>query len=483
MTLLKILLINPPRLNGIPVIREERCEITERTSVLPPYSLLQMAAILIHNGHQVNLIDANGQNISYDELNNRLQSIDNYDALIFRFTPTTFDSDIKIAEISKKHYPKAITIGICWTLRTMPESVLHNCAHLDIYALHECETVVPKLISAINQSEDLSTVKGIAYRNGTQIKVNEAAEPLSNWDNLPLPAYDLLPTLKNYYINTRHGSPFTIIYASKGCPYSCIYCTERNTKLKNRSAENILKELRYLKRKFNIKTVSFFDETFTLDRERATAIAKGIKEENLKITWYCNTRVNLVNKELLKTMYDGGCRGISFGIESGCQQILDNAKKGVTVQQAAEAIELAKKAGLKTYCSFVIGLPGENWDTIKETIEFVKKTLPNGAQFNVAVPYPGTELYTIALTKGWIDRKLDWHSMYQHAATMRTDDLSPAELEKARKMAYRAVYFNTNWVLQNVWHTVKHPEDFYLATGYVAKIANNYLLHKMEHAH
>jgi radical SAM superfamily enzyme YgiQ (UPF0313 family) len=479
---MKVLLVNPPRLNGVPVVREERCEITERTSVLPPYSLLQIASILMQKGCQVSLIDANGLNISYRELNNRLRTM-NYDVLIFRFTPTTFDADTRTAVFSKILHPKATTVGICWTLRTMPESVLQNCESQDIYILHEYEAVVPALVSALSQQKDLTTVHGIAFRKGDKITVTASAEPLPTWDKLPLPAYDLLPSLKNYYINTQHGSPFTIIYASKGCPYSCIYCTERNTKLKNRSAQNILKELRYLKGKFHLKTVSFFDETFTLDRERAIAISTGIKQEKLKITWYCNTRVNLVDKELLRTMYDGGCRGISFGIESGSQQILDNAKKGVTVQQAAEAIKMTKKSGLKPYCSFVIGLPGENWSTIKETIAFVKKTLPTGAQFNVAVPYPGTELYNIALEKGWIEGKLNWRYMYQHAATMRTDDLLPADLEKARKMAYRSVYFNSKWILQNIWHTFKHPEDFYLATGYVAKIANNYLLHHMEHAH
>lgn len=479
---MRVLLVNPPRFHGIPVIREERCEITERYSVLPPYSLLQIGSILRNEGCEVQLIDANGWDLSWEEVAESVTKID-YDVLVFRFTPTTFGWDTELASISKKKHPSALTAGICWTLRTVPTAVLRSQIDLDVYIREEYETVVSSLISALSEGKDLSTVPGIAYRNGNEIKINGSARPLSDWDSLPLPAYDLLPSLRNYFVNTPHGSPFAMMYASKGCPYSCIYCTERNTKLKKRSAESILNELRYLKQRFNIKTVSFFDETFTIDRERAITIASCIEKEKLKIVWYCNTRVDLVDKSLLELMHDGGCGGVSFGVESGSQKILDNAKKGITVEQAEDAIECAKESGMKVYCSFIFGLPGENWSTVDETIRFVKRTLPTGAQFNVAVPYPGTELHRIAVDKGWIKEGANWREMYQHEAVMRTDELSYADLDEARKMAYRALYFNPRWWLQNTWHTIRQPNDFPLASKYAIKIMKNYVFHKMVHAH
>ena len=476
------MIVNPPRFRGVPVIREERCEVTERYSVIPPYSLLQIASILTGEGHSVQLVDANGTNLSSEQVKSIIQS-SKYDVVIFRFAPTTYDWDMKIPSFSKMAHPKAWTVGICWTLRTVPESVLSNAPDLDIYVMHEYEVVTPAVVSAISFGKNLSTVLGIAYRSGDRIEVNAPSKPIENWDSLPLPEYDLLPSIKNYFINTRHGSPFMIMYAGKGCPFSCIYCTERNTKAKNRSAERILNELRYIKEKFTVKTVSFFDETFTIDKERTIAIAEGIKRENLKILWYCNTRVNLVDKSLLETMYKGGCRGISFGIESGSQKILDNAKKGVTVEQAEEAISLTKKVGIKVYCSFIFGLPGENWSTVGETIKFVRRTLPTGAQFNVAVPYPGTELYQIALKKGWIKAGIDWASLYQHESVMRTDELTSEDINKARKMGYRALYFNSKWWLQNLLHVFKEPDDFQLAVRYSIKIINNYVFNRMVHAH
>jgi len=478
---LKVLLVNPPRFQGIPVIREERCEITERYSVLPPYSLLQIAALLRQGGHQVFLIDANGENIAYREVAHRLQDA-SYDALIFRFTPTTFDWDVEVAKLSKSLYPQAKTIGICYTLRTMSEDVLVRAPSLDIYIRHEYEVVTSQLIDALAGGSNLAQVSGISHRQDDSIAHNPDAQPIADYDSLPMPAYDLLPGFKNYFINTPAGKPFTIMYTSKGCPYGCIFCTVARTKWRKRSAESILAELKYLKQNYSIRTVSFFDETFTIDRKRVTQIANEITEADLDIKWYCNTRVELVDEELLKVMYRGGCRGISYGIESGNQEVLDNARKGSTVEQAENAVKWAKKAGIKTYCSFIFGLPGETPETVAETLSFIKCLRPTGAQFNVAVPYPGTELYDMVY-KETAQPLPGWDNLYQHQAVIGTQALSPHELEQARLSAYRALYFNPRWWLQNIGHVLRHPEDFDLASRYVLKVVNNYFFHKMEHAH
>jgi radical SAM superfamily enzyme YgiQ (UPF0313 family) len=476
-----VLLVNPPRFQNIPVIREERCEITERYSVLPPYSLLQIAALLRKEGHQVLLIDANGKDIAYNELPHTLQALP-YDALIFRFTPTTFDWDTQIAKLSKGLRPEAKTIGICYTLRILSEEVLAKAASLDIYVRHEYEVVVPKLIDALAGGTDLARVAGSSYRQAGSIVHNPDAQPLVDYDSLPMPAYDLLPGFRNYFVNTPAGKPFTMMYTSKGCPYSCIFCTVARTKWKKRSAQSILEELRYLKRNYGVKTVSFFDETFTIDRQRVVDIAQVIKEASLGIKWYCNTRVDLVDEELMQVMYRAGCRGISYGVESGSQEVLDNAKKGCTVDQAQNAVKWAKKAGIKVYCSFILGLPGETLETVRETLGFIKRVLPTSAQFNVAVPYPGTELYHIV----YGDRAQplsSWDSLYQHQAVIGTKAMSPHELDQARLSAYRTLYSNPRWWLHNIWHVFRHPDDFDLALRYVPKLVDNYFFHGMRHGH
>jgi anaerobic magnesium-protoporphyrin IX monomethyl ester cyclase len=478
---MNIILINPPRYNSIPVIREDRCEITDRYSVVPPYSLIQMASLLRDN-HTVTIIDANLDDLLLHELSTKIENIDP-EAVIFRFSPTTFENDMKIAGIVKSINNDITVIGLCWTLRTFAEEILSHNIEIDVYVVDDYEIVIPKLVDAISTNIDLRNISGIVFRSNNEVLKTQPETEEVDYDCLPIPSYDLLPSLNDYYINTKHGSPFTIMYTSKGCPYKCIYCTVRNTVWKGKSADIILREIRYLLENYHIKTISFFDETFTFDRQRVVDLCNKMVNERLKITWYCNTRVNKVDEELLRLMKQAGCKGMSFGIESGSQTILNNAKKGTTVKQAEDAIRMAKKAGIKTYISCMFGLPGETWETVHETIDFVKRTLPNGAQFNVTVPYPGTELNEMAINQGFIPRDLDWTQLYQHKSLLRTDDMSTDDLEQARKMAYRSLYFNPGWILSNMLFLLRQPGDIPLAVRYYMKSLTNFLVHKMEHAH
>ena len=251
---------------------------------------------------------------------------------------------------------------------------------------------------------------------------------------------------------------------------------------KPRSAKSVIEELIFLKKRYNITLVSFFDETFTIDKQRVLDICKAIVDEKLDITWYCNTRANLLDEELIIAMRKAGCKGMSIGVESGSQKILDMASKRITVDEARTAIRLAKRNGIKVLCSFIFGLPGENWNTVHETIEFIKDTLPTGVQFNVAVPYPGTQLHKWALEKGLM-KETDWRQLYQHESVVGTEEMSPEDLNRARYMAYKALYTYPVWYMENIKHVLRNPDDFNMAVKYSIKIINNFVLHRMEHSH
>jgi radical SAM superfamily enzyme YgiQ (UPF0313 family) len=476
---MKIMLVNPPRFEGLPVIREERCEITERYSVLEPYSLLQLAAILRTGGHDVMLIDANGFDISFEHVEKKLIDV-KPDVLIFRFTPTTFDHDTYICAMARKANPLMKTIGLCWSLNKVPQEVMNAVPDLDFFITGDYESVVPAIIDKLPDAESVS---GMAWHSPDGVRLNPPTrEMIAHLDELPMPAYDLLESLEPYFINTPTDEAFTILYTSRGCPYRCIYCTVAGTPWKPRSAESVMKELRFLKQKYDIKLVSFFDETFTIDKKRVMALCNAMIKENMDIKWYCNTRANLLDEELVIAMRDAGCRGMSIGIESGSQKILDAASKRITVAEAKESIRLAKKHGIKVLCSFIFGLPGETWETVQETIDFIKETLPTGVQFNVAVPYPGTQLHKWALEKGLI-KEMDWRQLYQHESVVGTEEMSPENLNKARYMAYKALYTYPVWYLENIKHVLRNPDDFNMAVKYSIKIINNFMLHRMEHAH
>lgn len=481
---MRLLLVNPPRHNGIPVIREDRCEITERNSVIPPYSLMQLAAILRDKGHEVTLIDANGEDISYQEFEKRLLSLKEIGAVVLRFTPTTFDHDLRVADIAKATNAQIVTIGLCWTLQTFAQGILENCDSLDIYALGDSESTVPNLIDTLDGKgrEGLAAVRGLSYKADSSVLYSGAADDDTDPDALPMPAFDLVDA-RRYYNNTKRKTRYMIIYTSKGCPYGCIYCTVRRTKWKAKSAPKVIEEVDHLVRNLRIRELSFFDETFTMERQRAIDICQGLLDKGINATWYCNTRVDRVDPGLLELMRKAGCRGISYGIESGSELILKNAQKGNTVEQAYQAIKWTKEAGIKTYAALMVGLPGESWATVEETRRFIQRALPNGAQFNVAVPYPGTELYEIARANGWIGEDVDWRALYQHSSIMRTAEMSPEELDQARRMLYRSLYFNPRWVTENVKFLVRNPRDIPLAIGYYLKSLKGYLTGGMKHVH
>ena len=478
---MNVAIVNPPRFDGDSVVREERCEVVERYSVLEPYSLLQLASLLLAEGHRVRLLDANGENATFPEVESWLRSAP-YDALILRFTPTTFDHDLRVAELSKRIHPEARTIGICWTLRTMPTEVLREALPLDIYLRHEYESVGPPLINALEDGGRLDLVPGIAYRENSHVAVTDNARPIADYDAIPLPAYQLLDSLDPYFISAPACRPFTILYASKGCPFACSFCTVAKTAWKYRSADSVLEELGHLRDHYRIRTVSFFDETFTMNKKRVRELCEGIRRERIDIRWYCNTRVHLVDPDLLRTMRSAGCSGISFGVESGNQQILNSVSKQATVAQAEQAIRWAKEAHIKTYCAFILGLPGETRETAMDTIRFALRTLPNGAQFNVLAPYPGTELYETLQASGALP-DINWRGLYQDSAVVGTDGLSKAELNRLRKLAYTKLYFSPRWWWQNLRSALESRDDFELASRYGLRVLSNYFVHGMQGSH
>lgn len=428
----------------------------------------------------MDLIDLNGFDLGYQDLEAKLRAT-RPDLVMFRFTPTTFDWDLRTARMTKDFDPSIATAGICWTLRTMASQVLTEAPELDYYVRQDYEVVAPSLVKELGSGR-VEEVKGISYRKDGTIRHAPAAEPLKDYDVMPMAAYDLLPSLEPYFVTAPAGRPYTILYTSKGCPYRCSFCTVSGTPWKMRSAEKIIEELRYLKERYGLRTASFFDETFTFNRKRVVELCSRLREEGLKIRWYCNTRAQLVDPELLRMMRSAGCRGISFGIESGSQKILDSVEKNITVEQARNAVLWAKEAHLKTFCSFILGLPGEDWETINETLDFVQKTLPTSAQFNVAVPYPGTRFYQQVHGHNGLE-ELDFRRLYQDEAIVGTEKLSPQDLNRAREMAYRTLYTSGRWWGANIKHVLSEPADLNLAVRYALKIANNYLFHGMKHAH
>ncbi|CAD6491085.1 MAG: Radical SAM superfamily protein [Candidatus Argoarchaeum ethanivorans] len=401
---MNILLINLPRYKSIPVTREERCEFISKSRVDTPATLLIMASLLRDKGHKIEFIDANAFDLDYEDISERTINKKN-DCVIFSFNSQIIDHDLEICNIAKKTNPSCITIGYSWYARYYAKEILTEYSNLDVYIIGSTLSVVGNLIECISENGNLDDVGGIVYRSkGNIIKINNTADSEIKFNNLPMPAYDLLPSFKPYYLIDPFISPYALLYAGKGCPFGCMYCNVAKTKYNGRSADNIIKELKMLKKMGNVKYVWFFDESFTINRKRVVDVCEGILEEDINIKWFCDSRVDLVDEELLKIMRKGGCIGISYGVESGSQKILNNMNKGNTVEQAKNALIWTRKAHIPIQLNLILGFIGEDVETLKETESFVRATLPETLQIGIINAKPGTEFTKLAIENKWAER-------------------------------------------------------------------------------
>jgi anaerobic magnesium-protoporphyrin IX monomethyl ester cyclase len=287
-------------------------------------------------------------------------------------------------------------------------------------------------------SGDLSAIKGLVWRRNGEIVMNSARPFVADLDDLPLPMHELLPW-QQYRMPMLKG-PFTFIVPSRGCPAGCTYCIKHVTyqySVRARSPENVMQELWKLK-KLGLNNVHMYADLFTVDRDQVMGLCKRMIEENIGLRWTCNSRVDFVDEELLQRMGKAGCHLIAWGLESGNAEIPKHARKGTDPAKAAESLAAAKRAGIKTWGYFIIGLPGETEHTIRQTIDFAKKMPLDIALFHIAAPYPGTPFFFEVLKNGWFRPGTRWEQVDMDKETVLDYPNLPAErMEYWQKRAFR----------------------------------------------
>ena len=241
---------------------------------------------------------------------------------------------------------------------------------------------------------DFRSIRGLAWRSQGEIIINPDRPFIPDLNELPLPRHDLLP-LDTYLMPLIKG-PYAFVVPSRGCPAGCKYCIKHvsyNYSVRVRSAENMMAELWSLK-KLGVDNVMMYADLFTVNREHVVSICKAMIEEKINMSWMCNSRVDYVDEEMLSLMGQAGCHMISWGIESGSEAVLKQARKGAYPDKAERALNWAKAAGIKNFGYFIIGLPGETEETIKQTIAFSKNLPMRFRNFPYCGPLSG---YTLLL--------------------------------------------------------------------------------------
>jgi len=419
----------------------------------PPLGLASIAAVLERDNISVEIIDANALDITDVEIISRIQN--NSIVGISAMTPT-FNTALRLAKKIKERCNRVRIIFGGPHPSILAESTLKDSA-IDVVIIGEGEYTFLDLYYAFQNKTDLNSVKGIAFRgNDNKIITTERRPPIENLNELPFLAYHLLP-LKKYKMHPPHGRErnFMAMLTSRGCPYQCIFCSKTvfGSKIRLQSAKRVVDEIEYLHKKFHIKEIAFYDDIFTITKNRTFEILDEIHKRNLNIVWTCEARVNLIDDELIQRMKNAGCYMISYGIESGNQNILNTLKKNTTLDQIRSAILTTNRNGIECVGYFILGSPGETEASIIDTIEFAKKMPLDFIQFSILIPYPGTEIFN-SLS---MDNTFNWDDFVyaninnSNTPVFQLGDLTIEELREWNKKAYTEFYLRWGYIFHRIF--------------------------------
>lgn len=368
----------------------------EMINSYPPLGLAFLAAVLEKNGHKVKIFDFGLEpNLPVEKQTQRVLIFQPELIGITSLTNTYYSANQLAKSIKKNNKDTPIVMGGPHPT-IFPQETLKNSG-VDLVVFGEGEDTLLELVETLQNQKGLKKIRGLAFKREKDIIVNQPRPLIDDLDALPFPARHLL-ALKKYPLRDEKGNLMVTIMSSRGCPYGCTYCFKEvfGRRCRKRSAENVVNELEAVKNQFGISSFYFIDDLFTFDKKRVLQIAKLIQRKKLDITWQCLSRVDHVNLQMLKKMRQAGCKRIHFGIESGNEEILKKINKQITIEQVKNAIKWCKEIGIYSKGYFMIGLPGDNKKTIKQTIDFslqLSNLGLNDAMFSLTTPFPGSELW------------------------------------------------------------------------------------------
>jgi anaerobic magnesium-protoporphyrin IX monomethyl ester cyclase len=459
-----ILLVNPPTPDGELWIRTQHRvgRRTRENMVWPQVSLAQMAALL-HPVYTVKVIDANAERMRWPEFTRLL---DKYQPKYYltQLTAPTLENDMYGCFLAKARGAKTIVFGTHVT--PIPRETMRPYPNLDFALVGEPDLTIRDLLDhlegkieqrspeirrlfdahdptykpAFNSdgSLDLYGIKGLAWRKGDDIVVNFPRPFMASLDDMPIPMHELLP-IDKYRMPLMKG-PFTFVVTSRGCTAGCTYCIKHVSyqfSVRVRSPKLIMEELWYLK-KLGINWLNMYADLFTASREQVVELCKLMIEEKIDMHWTCNSRVDYVDEEMLDLMGKAGCYMISWGLESGNEQVLRHARKGISLDKVKKALTWSKKAGIMNWGYFIIGLPTETEESIRQTIDFAKQLPLDIALFHIAAPYPGTPFFFEVMRNGWFRPGTRWEQVDMDKETVLDYPELPAErLMYWQKRAFR----------------------------------------------
>ncbi len=405
----QLTLVQPPRPKSTGSAAEEHWELTR------PFSLFYLSAALGRRPeYSVRIVDMETRR--YKDLPaNEIFGDDPSE--IFGITATTYTrfEAIDLAKAIKDLHPDALIVAGGVHFGYCAEDTLQHVPEIDVVVRGEGEITIVDLADAISNGRSLESIQGISYRlNGRMI---------SNPDQCMIDDLDSLPVYDQYSWEDYPESVFAYpeklraasVMSSRGCPYSCIFCSKRGVTYRLRDANSVCDEIETLKQRYGVEGVNFLDLTLTATPRHARGLCEALRSRDLGLRWWCESRVNLP-LELLEEMKSAGCVSIAVGVESGSQEMLSRLKKNVTLDQVRSFCKKCHDLGIYVTAMFIYSLPGEEERDVQETLDFIMELEESefvSCAIQPAMIYPGTELERMALENGILPKDFSWSSPYQ----------------------------------------------------------------------
>jgi len=448
---MKILLINPP-LNLYP---------GELISVVPPLGLAYIAAVLEKEGEEVRILDCLALSWSHPlkikkrkrvifrlsppdkfledylkEFNPQVVGISNL------FSPSEKEA-LRLAAKIKKILPKTLVV-VGGANASARYDVFIEDKNIDFVVIGEGEETMKELVKVIKAKGNFRRIKGLVFKDKRGKAVITTVRPLiKNLDNLPFPAWHLLP-MEEYF----HGQPagffflkkrFGFVVTSRGCPNNCSFCTNEliwRRKWRARSVENVMKEIKALKKNYRIEEVQFIDSNISVDRQRMKSLCRALKKENLPWIPAGGVAASTLNRELIRLMAQSGCYALQFGVEHGDLEMQRRIGKIVPLKTIQELVSVCKELGIWTHGNFIVGLPGETKETAYKSLEYAIKADFDSVSFFTALPLPGSRVYEEVFNQ----KKITVDNLRFYLSKTKCSDLSLAEVQKIIRTSFKKFF-------------------------------------------
>lgn len=447
----RVLLFNPPLINGVAFTRQGRCQ--EREEVLgttkPPYSLAVLAALLREKGVDFRLVDQTAERLSTEQLIERLRA-DRYapTLLVFCSATPTLDADVLEARKLKEAFGAPL---VCFGphASAAPGPSMERAPDVDAMIVGEPEDAVLQLagLESFDQADRIDSLT--IRRNGT-ILAHRALGSYAGFATMPYPAWDLLP-LERYRLpleNTR----YLMVETSRGCPYSCDFCVApviQGHKFRERDAVALADEIEEGKKRFGIDHFYLWGDTVTLNAKSFSRFCDELIARKLNVRWFGNGRAdNLTSPEFVAKLRASGCWMLSLGIESESDEVRRDMMKKLEREKIRLAIRNLREAGIKSFGFFIFGYPGDTPASIARTADYAREIDPDFANFYPAVPYPGTEMYEKCRRDGMLATD-DWSKLEYSYYVLRSDVLDEAVVMGAIRRATRRFYLRPSWMARH----------------------------------